>query len=97
MMFHSDTPYFERPAKATILYAIEITSWGGHTLFSNSYTAAEALPEDVKVKMTALMASMPAMDYDCYYSVAAGDSKGFQPITHEAYEVIIEARKLKSN
>ncbi|MCZ4263439.1 phosphonate ABC transporter substrate-binding protein, partial [Limimaricola sp. G21655-S1] len=32
-----------------------------------------------------------------YYSVAAGDSKGFQPITHEAYEVIIEARKLKSN
>ena len=48
MMFHSDTPYFERPAKATILYAIEITSWGGHTLFSNSYTAAETLPEDVK-------------------------------------------------
>ena len=56
----------------------------------------KALPEDVKVKMTALMASMPAMDYDCYYGVAAGDSKGFQPISHDAYEVIIEARKLKS-
>ena len=56
----------------------------------------KALPEDVKVKMTGLMASLPAMDYDCYYGVAAGDSKGFQPITHEAYEVIIEARKLKS-
>jgi taurine dioxygenase len=51
MMFHSDTPYFERPAKATILYAIEITSWGGHTLFSNSYTAAETLPEDVKRRL----------------------------------------------
>lgn len=48
MMFHSDTPYFESPDKATILYAIEITSWGGHTLFSNSYTAAETLPEDVQ-------------------------------------------------
>ena len=48
MMFHSDTPYFEHPAKATILYAIEITSWGGHTMFSNSYTAAETLPEDVQ-------------------------------------------------
>ena len=51
MMFHSDTPYFERPAKATILYAIEIPSWGGHTLFSNSYTAAESLPEDVKRRL----------------------------------------------
>jgi len=51
MMFHSDTPYFEQPAKATILYAIEITSWGGHTLFSNSYTAAETLPEDVKRRL----------------------------------------------
>lgn len=51
MMFHSDTPYFERPAKATILYAIEITSWGGHTLFSNSYSAAETLPEDVKRRL----------------------------------------------
>ena len=48
MMFHSDTPFFEHPDKATILYAIEITSWGGHTLFSNSYLAAETLPEDVK-------------------------------------------------
>jgi phosphonate transport system substrate-binding protein len=56
----------------------------------------KALPEDVKVKMTALMASLPAMDYDCYYGVAAGDSKGFMPIGHDAYEVIIEARKLKS-
>ena len=42
------------------------------------------------------MASLPAMDYDCYYGVAAGDSKGFMPIGHDAYEVIIEARKLKS-
>ena len=51
MMFHSDTPYFERPAKATILYAIEITSWGGETMFSNSYRAAETLPEDVKRRL----------------------------------------------
>ena len=51
MMFHSDTAFFERPDKATILYAIEITSWGGHTLFGNSYTAAETLPEDVKRRL----------------------------------------------
>lgn len=62
MMFHSDTPYFERPAKATILYAIEVTSWGGHTMFSNSYTAAETLPEDVKRRLAGRKA-MQAYEY----------------------------------
>ncbi|MDA0652515.1 MAG: TauD/TfdA family dioxygenase [Proteobacteria bacterium] len=48
MMFHSDTPYMENPQKATILYAIEVPTKGGETLFSNSYKVAETLPEDVK-------------------------------------------------
>ena len=51
MMFHSDTPYFEHPDKATILYALEIPSWGGHTKFSNSYKAAETLPKEIKDKI----------------------------------------------
>ena len=56
-----------------------------------------ALPADVKEKMTALMAGLVEKDKDCAYGVMAGEAKGFEPITHEAYEVIIEARKLKSN
>lgn len=48
MMFHSDTPYMENPQKATLLYAIEVPTKGGETLFSNSYKVAETLPEDVK-------------------------------------------------
>ena len=48
MMFHSDTPYVENPQKATLLYAIEVPTKGGETLFSNSYKVAETLPEDVK-------------------------------------------------
>ena len=56
-----------------------------------------ALPADVKEKMTALMAGLHEKDRDCFYGVAAGEAKAFEPITHEAYEVIIEARKLKSN
>lgn len=51
MMFHSDTPYQERPAKATILYGVEVTSTGGETLFGNSYAAAETLPEEIKRKL----------------------------------------------
>ena len=56
-----------------------------------------SLPERVKVQMTALMASLPALDPDCAYGVLSGEAKGLQPIGHDAYEVIIEARKLKSN
>jgi len=56
-----------------------------------------ALPADVKEKMTALMANLHEKDRDCFYGVAAGEAKAFEPITHDAYEVIIEARKLKSN
>ncbi|MBU2999199.1 phosphonate ABC transporter substrate-binding protein [Roseovarius nubinhibens] len=55
------------------------------------------LPSDVKVKMTALMASLKSLDEDCAYGVLQGEAKGFMPITHDAYNAIIEARKLKSN
>jgi len=51
MMFHSDTPYREQPDKATTLYAIEIPSTGGNTLFANCYLAAETLPDHVKQKL----------------------------------------------
>ena len=55
------------------------------------------LPADVKEKMTALMAGLVEKDRDCAYGVMAGEARGFEPITHEAYEVIIAARQLKSN
>ncbi len=56
-----------------------------------------ALPADVKEKMTALMAGLADKDRECFYGVAAGEARAFEPITHDAYEIIIEARKLKSN
>lgn len=71
--------------------------WQSKPIPEGPVVLRSALPEDVKVKMTGLMASLKSMDPDCFYGVAAGDAKGFMPITHDAYEVIIEARKLKSN
>ena len=56
-----------------------------------------SLPQDVKDKMTALVDNLYENDPDCAYGVAAGDSLGFDPITHDAYVSIIEARKAKSN
>ncbi len=57
----------------------------------------KSLPADVKAKMIALVDSLHENDADCAYGVAAGDSLGFDPITHDAYVSIIEARKAKSN
>jgi taurine dioxygenase len=51
MYFHSDQCYSERPAMATMLYAMEIPSRGGNTLFANMYKAYDTLPEDVKSRI----------------------------------------------
>ncbi len=51
MHFHTDQCHQATPAKATMLYAIEIPSKGGNTLFSNAYAAYETLPDDIKQRI----------------------------------------------
>jgi len=51
MQFHSDMCYIEIPAKGTFLYAIEIPSQGGDTLFLNTYKAYDSLPADIKARI----------------------------------------------
>jgi taurine dioxygenase len=51
MQFHSDQCYQERPAMATMLYAIEIPSAGGNTLFASGYRGYEALPPDIRERV----------------------------------------------
>lgn len=48
MYFHSDQCYYERPCKATILYAIEVPPAGGDTLFANTYAAWATLPVELQ-------------------------------------------------
>ncbi|MGH8263043.1 MAG: TauD/TfdA dioxygenase family protein [Steroidobacteraceae bacterium] len=51
MHFHSDQCYLEKPAKGTFLYAIEVPSAGGDTLFLNMYKAYETLPLELKARV----------------------------------------------
>jgi taurine dioxygenase len=51
MFFHSDTCYVDRPAMASMLYAMEIPSRGGNTLYANGFRAYEALPDHMKAKL----------------------------------------------
>jgi taurine dioxygenase len=51
MHFHSDFCYLEKPAKGTFLFAIEVPSQGGDTLFLNMYKAYETLPPALKSRV----------------------------------------------
>jgi taurine dioxygenase len=63
MFFHSDTCYLERPALASMLYAIEVPSRGGHTLYANGFRAYDALPDDLKRRLAGKRA-LNVYDYD---------------------------------
>ena len=51
MWFHSDQCYYEVPARASTLYAMEIPRTGGNTLFANCYKAWETLPGEVRERL----------------------------------------------
>jgi len=63
MHFHTDQCHQERPAKASMLYSIEVPSQGGNTLFANGYKAYETLPDDIKRRIEGRRA-LNAYDYD---------------------------------
>ncbi len=46
--WHTDTPYLTQPAKATVLFALDVPIEAGDTLFSNMRLAYQALPAVVK-------------------------------------------------
>jgi taurine dioxygenase len=53
--FHTDYSYLEVPARATMLYSIEVPSSGGNTLFANQYAAYDDLPETMKRRIAPLL------------------------------------------
>lgn len=63
MMFHIDQCYTPKPAKATILYAMEIPKEGGNTLFADMIAAYDALDEQTKAEIEGLKA-LNVYDYD---------------------------------
>jgi taurine dioxygenase len=51
MWFHHDTSYYPQPHRATFLYAMKLTSWGGQTCFSNMYMAYDKIPRALRDKL----------------------------------------------
>jgi taurine dioxygenase len=72
MQFHTDQCHQEIPAKASMLYAIEIPSTGGNKLFANAYLAYETLPDDIKRRIAGRRA-LNAYDYDTAATIRKTD------------------------
>lgn len=86
MHFHSDQCHTEQPAMATMLYAMEIPSKGGDTLFANMYKAYETLPAEVKPKLDGLKAEN-VYDYQAETLMHRG-SKMREGVKHYAHPVV---------
>jgi taurine dioxygenase len=72
MMFHHDMIHSEMPDKATLLYAVEIPSVGGNTLFASGYAAYDTLDPATRNKLDGRI----AIHHYNYGSTIKGDRKG---------------------
>ena len=55
-LWHTDSSFKRLPARASLLYARSIPPVGGHTEFADERAAYDALPEDMKRRLEALVA-----------------------------------------
>jgi alpha-ketoglutarate-dependent taurine dioxygenase len=53
--WHSDTTYLQKPPLATLLYALEVPSHGGDTLFTSTCKAYDALSEGMRAMVDKLV------------------------------------------
>ena len=56
----------------------------------------ESLPDEVKAAIVDVWDNLYENDQECAYNVGAGESLGWNPIGHEAYESVVSARLAKS-
>jgi phosphonate transport system substrate-binding protein len=88
---------FRKAVDAGLVDMTQLTEiWRSKVIPEGPIVLRKDLPNDVMLKMTGMMAALPSTDPECAYGFMAGKIKAIAPISHEDYEVIVEARKLKS-
>src|SRR5262249_17264934 len=84
--FHIDSGYSPKPYKYTFLYALELPSRGGNTLFSNMYKAYEAVPQSLRDRLK----GKRALHIHEYTRARQADYSGdISGIPHHAHPVFI--------
>lgn len=83
--FHINSGYSARPYKYTFLYALELPSRGGNTMFSNMYKAYEAVPAALKAKLKGKKA-LHIHEYNrAKQASSAGDISGIPHFYHPVF------------
>jgi taurine dioxygenase len=84
MMFHHDTIHRDDPHKATLLYAVEVPSYGGDTLFASGTGAYEALDPAMQQKLHGLR----AVNFYVYNSVKRNDKQAVDATSQAVHPVV---------
>jgi taurine dioxygenase len=84
MMFHHDTIHREDPHKATLLYSVEIPTYGGDTLFASGTAAYDTLDPAMKQKLEGLR----AVNYYVYNSVKRNDKQAVDATSQAVHPVV---------
>jgi len=84
MMFHHDTIHRDDPHKATLLYSVEIPTYGGDTLFASGTTAYDTLDPAMKKTLDGLK----AVNFYVYNSVRRNDKQGVDATSQAVHPVV---------
>jgi taurine dioxygenase len=83
MMFHHDMIHAEIPSKGTFLYAEEIPSTGGNTLFASGYAAYDTLDPAIRDRLE----GRKAFHHYNFGSTIRGDGKGVAAFAESVHPV----------
>lgn len=86
MLFHADSAFNEYPHRASFLFAIEIPSNGGNTIFANMYKAYEMLPERLK-RQIGDKTALQVYDYSTYEK--SDSEAGLSNVRSASHPVVI--------
>ena len=84
MMFHHDTIHRDDPHKATLLYSVEIPTYGGDTLFASGTAAYDTLDAATKKRLE----GRKAVNYYVYNSVKRNDKQAVDASSQAVHPVV---------
>jgi taurine dioxygenase len=83
MMFHHDMLHAEVPHDATLLYSMEVPTYGGDTLFASGFAAYETLDTAIRAKLE----GRKAFHHYNYGSTQRGDNRGVAAYSESMHPV----------
>jgi phosphonate transport system substrate-binding protein len=87
---------FRRASDAGLVNMSDLVQiWQSALIPEGPMVVRSALPADVKERVIQLTADLHETDPECAYGVAAGEAMDFVPVTLDAYEGILAARRLQ--